>query len=275
MFYEKKDCTVQSFGSVDLEFPEHLHDHVEILLVLEGSVVVRIMERSCELKPGDCAVIFPQQIHSYSRPAGSRTRLFIFEDHLTGTYLHSVRRCVPAHPFLSAGEGPEDGRLALDRLYDLSRVEQDIPEAVRETPPSDAERMCSAWIQVFLSQIWSQLAPEKRNSSMGMELTCQVVQYVMEHFQEPLTLELLAQELHTNKYYISHIFSNRIQINFRQYLNLIRLEYAIQLMKTTSAPLTDISLEAGFSSQRSFNRAFTQIMGISPRDYRKSAAAKL
>lgn len=110
---------------------------------------------------------------------------------------------------------------------------------------------------------------------MGMELTCQVVQYVMEHFQEPLTLELLAQELHTNKYYISHIFSNRIQINFRQYLNLIRLEYAIQLMKTTSAPLTDISLEAGFSSQRSFNRAFTQIMGISPRDYRKSAAAKL
>lgn len=271
MFYEKKDCTVRSFGSVDLEFPEHLHDHMEILLVLEGSVSVRVMEMSRELKPGDCAVIFPQQIHSYSRPVGSRTRLFIFEDHLTGMYLHSVRRCVPAHPFLSAGEVPEDGRLALDRLYDLSRTEQGI----RKAPSSDAERMCSAWIQVFFSQVWSRLAPEKRNDSMGMELTCQVVQYVMEHFQEPLTLELLAQELHTNKYYISHIFSDRIQINFRQYLNLIRLEYAMHLMKTTSAPLTDISLEAGFSSQRSFNRAFTQIIGVSPRDYRKSAAAKL
>ena len=49
LFYESKDYSVQSFEAVHMGFPEHLHDHVEILLVMEGSIVVRIMDKSREL----------------------------------------------------------------------------------------------------------------------------------------------------------------------------------------------------------------------------------
>lgn len=274
-FYENKDCAVQSYEALDLEFPEHLHDHVEILLVLTGSVEVKIMERRQELKAGDCAVIFPQQIHSYHKPAESRTRLFIFDGALTGMYLHPVRKYIPTHPFLSARELSEDGRLALDRLYCLSctgRGEADASPAIQKSP-ANAEDLCSAWIQVLFAVIWLQLMPEKREQSKGAELTCQVVQYVMEHFQEPLSLDMIARELHINKYYISHIFSNQLRISFRRYLSHVRLEYALQLMRTNSAPLIDICLEAGFSSLRSFNRAFVEIMGMTPSEYRSSAAA--
>lgn len=72
-----------------------------------------------------------------------------------------------------------------------------------------------------------------------------------------------------NKYYISDIFSGQLQTNFRRYLNHIRLEHAMQLIKITNAPLTDIWAEAGFNSQRSFNRAFMEIMGMTPMEYRK------
>ena len=73
-FYEDKHCAVQSFEAGNMDFPEHLHDHVEVLLVLEGRIGVRIMEQSRELGAGDCAVIFPQQIHSYRTPRESRVR---------------------------------------------------------------------------------------------------------------------------------------------------------------------------------------------------------
>lgn len=273
-FYENKDRAVQSYEALDLEFPEHLHDHVEILLVLTGSVEVKIMERRQELKAGECAVIFPQQIHSYHKPAESRARLFIFDGALTGMYLHPVRKYVPAHPFLSAGELSEDGRLALDRIYALSCAgqEADAFPAVQKSP-AHAEDLCSAWIQVFFALIWPRLMPEKREQSKGAELTCQVVQYVMENFQEPLSLDMIAKALHINKYYISHIFSNQLRISFRRYLSHVRLGYALQLMRTSSAPLIDICLEAGFSSLRSFNRAFVEIMGMTPSEYRSSAAA--
>lgn len=216
-FYESKDCAAQSFEALDLEFPEHLHDHVEILLVLEGRVEVTIMERSRELKPGDCAVIFPQQIHSYHKLAESRTRLFIFDGSLTGMYLHPLRKYVPAHPFLSAQELPEDGRLALDRIYCLSCAGQEAAGSPAGEEDSPVQDLCSAWIQVLFAVIWGRLMPGRRDKSEGMELTCQVVQYVMEHFQEPLNLEWIAKELHINKNYISRIFSGQLRLSFRQY----------------------------------------------------------
>lgn len=259
-FYENKDGMSQCFEAPDLEFPEHLHDHVELLLVLSGSVSVRIMDKCRELQAGDCAVIFPQQVHSYHTPSESRTRLFIFDSSLAGMFLHSIRKCVPANPFLSARELSGDGELALDRIC-------------RCLSEPGAEELCSAWIQVLFALAWPHLMPEKRDKSEGTALTCQVVQYVMEHFQEPLTLDALAKALHVNKYYISHIFSNQLQINFRRYLSHIRLEYAMQLMKTGNAPLVEICSEAGFNSLRSFNRAFAEIMDMTPGEYRKSVAA--
>lgn len=267
--YEKKDCAVESFESVNLEFPEHLHDHIEMLLVLKGRIEVQIMEKRQKLEAGDCAVIFPQQIHSYHAPEDSRVRLYIFEDSLTGMYLHSVRKCSPSRPFLAAGELAGDGALALDRLYALSCIDRKEEFPAIESLSVDVTALCSAWIQVLFALIWPRLLPVKREQSESVEITCQLVQYIMEHFQEPLTLESLARELHVNKYYISNIFSARLQTNFRRYLNHIRLEYAMQLMKASDAPLIDVWVEAGFNSQRSFNRAFTEIMGMTPVEYRK------
>lgn len=268
-FYENKDGMSQCFEAPDLEFPEHLHDHVEILLVLAGSVAVRIMDKCRELRAGDCAVIFPQQVHSYHSPAGSRTRLFIFDSSLSGMFLHSIRKCVPANPFLSARDLSGDGELALDRICRCLSG-----SGAAEASRAGGEELCSAWIQVLFALAWPHLLPEKRDKSEGTAMTCQVVQYVMEHFQEPLTLDALARALHMNKYYISHIFSNQLQINFRRYLSHIRLEYAMQLMKAGSAPLVEICSEAGFNSLRSFNRAFAEIMGMTPGEYRRTAAAR-
>lgn len=339
--YEKKSSIVQSFESINLEFPEHLHDHGEILLVLEGSLIVRIMDKSRELKKGDCAVIFPQHIHSYHAPADSRTIIYIFNSSLTGMYARFLQKYTPTRPFLSARELTPDGALALDRLYSLSHTERaacpeehpvleklypdrklspgaetafadtgelsdgretaltangelpdgrkttltgngelpdgqktaltgngELPDGRKTAPPENSE-LCSAWFQLLFALAWPRLAPVKREKSASMELTCQLVQYMTEHFQEPLTLELLARELHVNKYYISNIFSRQLQLNFRRYLNHLRLEYAAQLIKAGSLPLTDVWAAAGFNSQRSFNRAFMEIMGMAPREYRK------
>lgn len=279
LFYENRNCVMQSFEAVDLEFPEHIHDHAEILSILQGSITVQIMGQRQELKEGDCAVVFPQEIHSYHDPRNSRSRLFIFEDTLAGMYFHSMRKCRPSSPFLTAEKMSGDGALALERLYELSgggeRAKRDWAvgrAAAIGRDPADVDKLCSAWVQVLFAWIWPHLAPVKREQSESMELTCRLVQYVMEHFQEPLTLETLARELHVNKYYVSNIFSGVLQTNFRGYLNHIRLEYAMQLMQASSAPLTDIWAEAGFNSQRSFNRAFMEIMGMTPMEYRKKLA---
>ena len=53
-------------------------------------------------------------------------------------------------------------------------------------------------------------------------------------------------------------------MNFREYLNRIRLSYAEQLITTTDRPLTEIWAESGFESQSSFNRVFREAEGMTP-----------
>ena len=51
--------------------------------------------------------------------------------------------------------------------------------------------------------------------------------------------------------------------------NHIRLEHVLSAMRTTDAPLTQLWGEAGFNSQRSFNRFFQETMGMTPTQYRQ------
>lgn len=123
-FYENKDAPLQISSSLNMEFPEHLHGHTEILFVRQGRIRVNIMGESRELKEGDCAVIFPQKIHSYHSPGGSLSWLLIFGSTLAGSYLHSLQEYSPSTPFLSARSLHPDVPLAFERLYASSG---DIP----------------------------------------------------------------------------------------------------------------------------------------------------
>ena len=62
--------------------------------------------------------------------------------------------------------------------------------------------------------------------------------------------------------------------NFNQYLNEIRLNYATSLLENTEMRITEIYLEAGFESQRTFNRAFQQRYNRTPSEYRKLCLEK-
>lgn len=254
-YYEKRSGRLQVGVSENMNFPAHLHDDVEMLYCLEGGIRVTIMGETRLITPGECAVIFPERVHSYLSEDNSRILLLIFGTSMSGTYGRTIQKYYPENPFLEKKEIPADARLAFRRLCS-KEVHRD-------------DKLCLAWIQVILASLFPKLTLCEDERPEDMDLTYRLVRYVMEHFQEPLTLEELARKLHVNKYYLSHTFSGRLQMNFREYLNRIRLDYAMQQIRSsTGKPLTEIWEEAGFESQRSFNRIFREAAGISPKEYR-------
>lgn len=81
----------------------------------------------------------------------------------------------------------------------------------------------------------------------------------------------MARQLGVSPYRLSRLFSGVLHMNFNQYLNEIRLDYASQLLRTTDLSITDIFTTSGFGSQTSFNRAFLAKYQISPREYRRQS----
>ena len=82
-------------------------------------------------------------------------------------------------------------------------------------------------------------------------------------------MEEVADKLCISRSTVSHLFNERLAMNFCDYINSLRLSDAVKLLKNGKNTITEISDLSGFSTIRTFNRAFLKRYGISPSEYRK------
>ncbi|MFC4809617.1 helix-turn-helix transcriptional regulator [Paenibacillus sp. GCM10023250] len=93
-----------------------------------------------------------------------------------------------------------------------------------------------------------------------------------ERFREPIALEDVARVLLLSPSRTRHLFKEILGEGFKAYLTQLRINEAKRLLITTALPVTEICLQCGFQSFTPFYRAFRQIVGQSPQDYRERAS---
>jgi len=111
---------------------------------------------------------------------------------------------------------------------------------------------------------------DTRNSSR-MEQVCA---FINEHYTEEITRDDLAAVLNLNPDTFSRLFNQHTGTSLNDYVSRLRIEEAKKRLTGTDDPVTRISLDAGFDSIRTFNRAFKKLTGISPVEYRERGAVK-
>lgn len=82
---------------------------------------------------------------------------------------------------------------------------------------------------------------------------------------EHITYQNAVQFMNMSDAYFSRYFKRQAGMTFSQYLNVVRIEKAVQLLE--SAPtmkITDVMLRCGFNTIRSFNRVFRAVTGFTP-----------
>lgn len=101
------------------------------------------------------------------------------------------------------------------------------------------------------------------------------LQYIREHFTEPISLGQMARLVMLSSSYYSHLFKMATQKTFVEYINLLRIRRAMDLLQDTDGLIVDICFECGFQNVNHFNRMFKSIVGLSPREYRKRRSEAL
>lgn len=96
-------------------------------------------------------------------------------------------------------------------------------------------------------------------------------------FMNPeINLSRLAKETNTNAAFISKVLNQELGINFNQYINGIRIEYVVSMVKDKVdkdediPSVEDLFLAAGFTSKSTFNRHFKRILTQTPTEYIES-----
>ena len=121
-----------------------------------------------------------------------------------------------------------------------------------------------------LSMVSNQIVLREQNAEPPV--IARAKQFIAEHQTEELSLEQVAQSVHTSKFYFCKLFKKATGIHFTDYLSRVRTERAKNLLLNPNLRVSEIAYEAGFQSLTHFNRVFKRILGRSPTDYREQLA---
>ncbi|MBQ7488077.1 MAG: helix-turn-helix transcriptional regulator [Clostridia bacterium] len=93
--------------------------------------------------------------------------------------------------------------------------------------------------------------------------------YIDQHLQSPLTVELLAGELSVSRSYLSTLFQKETGRSVSEYIRDRRIETAKKLLTYTDFSCLEIAEYLCFSSDSHFSRTFREVAGESPSQFRK------
>jgi AraC family transcriptional regulator len=96
----------------------------------------------------------------------------------------------------------------------------------------------------------------------------QVQLFIQGNLDGDLSLERLARVAHFSPYHFHRIFRGLVGEGVYEYVRRLRLESAAMALKTTGRDVLQIALDAGYGAHEAFTRAFRQMFGVSPSQYR-------
>ena len=95
--------------------------------------------------------------------------------------------------------------------------------------------------------------------------------YISEHYADPISLDEISEYCGYSKYYFAHCIKEVTGSTFLDFLMMYRLTLACARLRDRDGTVTEIALDCGFNSLRSFHRAFRNYYHTTPTEYRKNA----
>lgn len=109
----------------------------------------------------------------------------------------------------------------------------------------------------------------KQNSS-GNQLITSIQTYIEKNYHDPdLSLKKISEVFSISESYFSYLFKAETGRNFSEYLEEIRMQQAMYLLKETNTPLSELYSHLGYSNPNTFRRAFKKVYGSSPKAFRQ------
>lgn len=97
-----------------------------------------------------------------------------------------------------------------------------------------------------------------------------IVQITEDEFSDAETsISSIAEKLSYNSKYLSHLFKEKMGINYSEYLKNIRLKYAVTLLDSGVDSVKNVAALSGFSDALYFSSVFKKTLGVSPKEYTK------
>lgn len=99
------------------------------------------------------------------------------------------------------------------------------------------------------------------------------IKYIKENYANKIMVKQIAQICHCCESHISHIFSHHTGVSISTYINKVRVEHAKHYLLISAYRIVEIASMVGFADPNYFTRVFTELIAISPSEFRRRYVA--
>ena len=241
----------------------HFHESVEILLCLSEGGLFFINNRSYNIKNGSLFILKSAILHrSLSNRNYQRYVLHISEEELKNlssrqsdfiaqienapvhTLLNEINRTILIKKFKHLGQKQESA-FGGDILKNLQLID----------------------LLIFVIRFSSQGSGQEGTIiNSGFDRVEKVIRFIQQNYDQPLTLDILAQHFFISKYHLCHIFKSATGLGVTEYLIKCRITKARDLLRR-GYRVHEVGEMVGFRNNSHFIRTFRKMTGISPKAY--------
>lgn len=257
---------------------EHIHNEFEIFIVLKGSGIAKIKNKSYSLKEGDIFLINSGEVHSYMRDPlytldvedTNDVPLFLFvqiSNHCLREYFPQIRTTVFNSCNLRDYLSDEEANSMINLLVQSAKIYfMEEPLYQLNVLSNIAKVLVSCYKEVPHEIISEAQKTNLKQKNLRVE---RIISYIDANFETQIRLQDLAEQENLSPTHFSHLFTSLFGVTFQNYVNIKRMEQCIRLMPNKEKTLLEISYESGFSDPKYMNRMFIKHFGYTPKEYRK------
>lgn len=133
------------------------------------------------------------------------------------------------------------------------------------------EMLAEYLAQTYQLPQYAQEKPAASRHSVSSEdvILTHALEYIRQNFHNKITVVELAEFCHCSETYLSRIFKRHTRVTMNVYINKIRLEEAKHYLTNSQHSIAEIAGIVGFGDPNYFSRVFSQMIGISPTEFRR------
>ncbi len=222
----------------------HWHFECEIIRIVEGSAKIKIGDFCFEATKDDCFFCASEELHYIISETGTQVDVAIFDENLLPEITGKYTVVSPKLPNI----------IPVKECFE--HIKKELSEKGLFYRESIENQARSLIVDIFQH---CQIVKREKKASPHKTLISKInTDFSFITFEEAVRYSGYSAS------HFSKIFKKLTGMSFSEYLNIIKVENAIMLLRNNSGTITSISRKCGFSTIRNFNRVFKKVTGYSP-----------
>lgn len=262
---------------VGFHFGPHMHPTVEVFVCLKGQCTLTVCQSEIEMEKEDYIVIFQKRPHSCDVKKEEECVILqlhfhpnvfmdLFSDSLRDNQFFFLLDLVLERKNYIKGKCSEQLYYSMEYIYEESKHKK-----------PNHQKLIDLYFEQVLMLLSRDIGETRDGDVKNNRHLLSAFEYIKSHYTEKIVVEQLSEYCGITSRRLGELFKIHLGMNVSTYITYFRINKSIELMteENKNYTLTEIALEAGFSSLQYYSKVFKSAMNISPAKYYSTITKKM